>query len=89
MRRNKTILDLVNFRIQSINKYLLPSGQKLKLYKQKDDEGNIYFDLKYEKDLDAHTVLENHVFGGEDYEIFSCLSGLETGIKLQRNMEVE
>ncbi|MGH1263254.1 hypothetical protein ACQVWE_13215 [Bacillus cereus] len=86
MARARSHKDLVEFKIREINKYLSGSGQSLVLNEGLEND-EPYWALKWERDLDADHVMEEHVYSGEIFDIFVCLSGIENGIRMQRYKE--
>jgi hypothetical protein len=83
--RNRTILDSVNFKVKEINKYLDKFNQRIELSEAKENPTDEkYRDLKWLRPLDRDNELEEHILGGDDFELFCALTGIEYGIRMER-----
>lgn len=83
--RNRTTLDMVNFKIKELNKYLSTTEQRITLSDTKTNQENeSYRDLTWYRSLDRDTEAEEHIFGGDDWELFSVLTGIKYGIRMNK-----
>ncbi|PAD84978.1 hypothetical protein CHH57_02040 [Niallia circulans] len=83
--RNKTTFDMVRYKIKELNKYLASFDQRIVLSDKKlDQENEIYWDLIWYRPLDKSTEAEEHIFGGDDWELYGVLNGIEYGIRMER-----
>lgn len=82
--RNRTMMDIVKFKIKEINRYLDSLDQRLVLSEQKTNESNeVYWDLVWYRSIDRETEAEEHVFGGDETELFATLTGIEYGVRMR------
>ncbi|MCP1159320.1 hypothetical protein [Bacillus infantis] len=83
--RNRTTMDMVTFKLKEINKYLSSSEQRITMSEKQLNESNeAYWNLTWYSPIDKETELSEFMFGGDDWELFSILSGIEYGIRMEK-----
>lgn len=92
MTQENRLERIIHQKIASLNRFLAPASQRLVLSDTKQSEdGTQYRDLTWERDIDKYSVSEEHIFGGNDFELFAVLSGIEVGVRMQqfaRNLSI-
>lgn len=84
--KKRTTMDSVRYLIKVINRYLESLDQRITLSEEKSNhDGEIYWDLTWYRSIDQYTEAEEHVFGGDEWELFAVLTGIEYGIRMQKH----
>jgi hypothetical protein len=77
----------VEIKVRNMNKWIAQYGMELKLHKWKNGDGSDQVELKLEKRLGAGDVGVDHIYGGDWYEVWIAMIGLEHGWELASNRD--
>lgn len=79
-------MDTVNFQLNELNKYLEPYEQRIVLSEQKENEEK-YWNLTWFRPADKFNEIEEHIIGGDDFDLFSALTGIKYGIRMNGHVK--
>ncbi|MFS1518581.1 hypothetical protein V1503_19270 [Bacillus sp. SCS-151] len=83
--RKRTMLDLVNLKLKELNKYLGSNVQRLELIEEEAmNSEDKSWNIKWFRSIDKDTEVEEHIFGGDELDMFATLNGIEYGIRMKK-----